>query len=61
VHDDLGAAPGQLFGRCLADARGRAGDQSAQTFKVSPFVHVVSFRLNTSTMDTAGAASVSAA
>jgi len=61
VHDHLGAAPGQLFGRCLADARGRAGDQRAQALEVSLFVHVMSFRLVTPTMDTAGPAPVSAA
>ena len=35
VHDDLGAVPGQLPGRGLADAGGRAGDQRAQAFEVS--------------------------
>jgi hypothetical protein len=53
VHDYLGAVPGEFCGRRLADARGRAGDQSAQAVKISLFVHVASFQPNTSTMDIA--------
>src|SRR5450755_4785608 len=29
-HDDLGAVPGQLLGRCPSDSRRRPGDQRAQ-------------------------------
>jgi hypothetical protein len=30
VHDDFDATSAQFFGRCLADARGCAGDQGGQ-------------------------------
>src|SRR5258708_6903436 len=45
VHDDLGAMPAELFGRCLADARGGPGNQGTETLEVSLVVHLSSFRL----------------
>jgi hypothetical protein len=44
VHDDLGAMPAELFGRCLADARGGPGNQGTETLEVSLIVHLSSFR-----------------
>ncbi len=34
VHDDLGAMPAELLGRCLADARGGPGHQGTETLQV---------------------------
>jgi hypothetical protein len=45
VHDDLGAMPAELFGRCLADARGGPGNQGTETLEVWLVVHLSSFRL----------------
>ena len=44
VHDDLGALPAELFGRCPADARGGPGYQGADALEVSLVVHLSSFR-----------------
>jgi Transmembrane secretion effector len=39
VHDDLGAVPAELFGRCPADARGGPGNQGAEALEVPPAGH----------------------
>ena len=56
VHDNLGAVPTQFFGRCLADARSGPGNEGADALEVSLFVHLLSLRLPTSTMGSAGPA-----
>jgi len=46
VHDDLAAAPAELFGRCPADARGGPGNPGTETLEVSLAVHLSSFQID---------------